>query len=546
LHNVSIADPDPGNVNFASATIARTIPGLRKAHVAVPRRPVRSVRLNDFAIANGAQLKKHGLQAALGRGLASVVLPLASTALHRWRVLLNLLTAYAVVFLSLLIIHIPSVIKIGARSRIHAAETLWADLLGSHLGHLVLFGALIALLSYTEGLLDADVGSSWYEHSLIAVKVAFWSSLVVGVGLRLCGTGMDALTLLMFAITITTGLMAAQHFGPGSRAEVGAGDRRSKNVLIVAATATARPLAKQLVSLQNSGRVVKGTISRSYSGAPSVVATVDELVRVARAEYIDEIIIAGGQDRELAQRAVVEAVRNHLDVSIVPDLFIDQPAGLGVQMFEGMPLISIHQEPIPRLGLLLKRVMDVTIAAISSLISLPLMIVIAAAIKLESRGPVLYTALRAGKKGRTFKCYKFRTMRADADRAKDLLRAHNQRQGPTFKVVNDPRITPLGRILRRYSLDELPQLWNVLTGTMSLVGPRPHPMDDYQRYALEDRRRLDVAPGITGLWQITARNDPSFSTNMALDLQYIENWSLRMDLTIILKTFPAVLSGSGA
>jgi lipopolysaccharide/colanic/teichoic acid biosynthesis glycosyltransferase len=191
-------------------------------------------------------------------------------------------------------------------------------------------------------------------------------------------------------------------------------------------------------------------------------------------------------------------------------------------------------------------VLDVTIAAIASLISLPLMAVIAAAIKLESRGPVLYTALRAGKKGRTFKCYKFRTMCADADRAKDLLRAHNQRQGPTFKIVNDPRITPLGRILRRYSLDELPQLWNVLTGSMSLVGPRPHPMDDYQRYALEDRRRLDVAPGITGLWQITARDDPSFSKNMALDLQYIEDWSLRTDLAIILKTFPAVLSGTGA
>jgi lipopolysaccharide/colanic/teichoic acid biosynthesis glycosyltransferase len=190
--------------------------------------------------------------------------------------------------------------------------------------------------------------------------------------------------------------------------------------------------------------------------------------------------------------------------------------------------------------------MDVALSAIALVFFLPLMAIIALAIKLESRGPVLYSALRVGKKGRTFKCYKFRTMRPDADRAKELLRALNQRHGPTFKIVNDPRITPLGRILRRYSLDELPQLWNVLTGSMSLVGPRPHPVDDYGRYSLEDRRRLDVAPGITGLWQVTARTDPSFRTNMALDLEYIENWSLGMDLAIVLKTLPAVWCGTGA
>jgi lipopolysaccharide/colanic/teichoic acid biosynthesis glycosyltransferase len=174
------------------------------------------------------------------------------------------------------------------------------------------------------------------------------------------------------------------------------------------------------------------------------------------------------------------------------------------------------------------------------------MIVIAGAIKFESAGTIFYGALRAGKKGRTFECYKFRTMYADADRNKDELRVRNERRGPTFKIANDPRITSLGRVLRRYSLDELPQLWNVLSGTMSLVGPRPHPLDDYLRYALEDRRRLDVSPGITGLWQVSARTDSSFATNMALDLEYIENWSLGMDMVILLKTIPAVLAGTGA
>jgi lipopolysaccharide/colanic/teichoic acid biosynthesis glycosyltransferase len=133
----------------------------------------------------------------------------------------------------------------------------------------------------------------------------------------------------------------------------------------------------------------------------------------------------------------------------------------------------------------------------------------------------------------------------DADRLKDSLRPENQRSGPCFKIVGDPRITRLGRVLRRYSLDELPQLWNVVKGDMSLVGPRPHPVDDFAGYAIEHLARLDVMPGITGLWQVTARKDPSFERAMALDREYIRTWSLRTDMRILLKTVLAVVQGSG-
>jgi lipopolysaccharide/colanic/teichoic acid biosynthesis glycosyltransferase len=133
----------------------------------------------------------------------------------------------------------------------------------------------------------------------------------------------------------------------------------------------------------------------------------------------------------------------------------------------------------------------------------------------------------------------------DADAHKERLRNVNERNGPFFKMENDPRVTRCGRLLRKYSIDEVPQLVNVLRGDMSLVGPRPHPVDDFERYTLEHLRRLDVKPGITGLWQIKARRDPSFETNMARDLEYIENWSLRMDLGILLKTIPAVLRADG-
>jgi lipopolysaccharide/colanic/teichoic acid biosynthesis glycosyltransferase len=136
-------------------------------------------------------------------------------------------------------------------------------------------------------------------------------------------------------------------------------------------------------------------------------------------------------------------------------------------------------------------------------------------------------------------------MVANADELKNSLRQHNERQGPFFKISCDPRITRSGRFLRKYSLDELPQFWNVLKGDMSLVGPRPHPLDDFQRYDLDHLRRLEVRPGITGLWQVTARKDPSFQTNMRLDLQYIEGWSVWLDLKILLKTLPAVIQGGG-
>jgi lipopolysaccharide/colanic/teichoic acid biosynthesis glycosyltransferase len=136
-------------------------------------------------------------------------------------------------------------------------------------------------------------------------------------------------------------------------------------------------------------------------------------------------------------------------------------------------------------------------------------------------------------------------MIAEADAQKDTLRKTNERNGPFFKMENDPRITRCGRWLRKFSIDELPQLLNVLRGEMSLVGPRPHPVDDFERYTLEHLRRLDVKPGVTGLWQVTARRDPSFDTNMVLDLEYIENWSSWLDFNILLRTIPAVLEGGG-
>jgi len=195
--------------------------------------------------------------------------------------------------------------------------------------------------------------------------------------------------------------------------------------------------------------------------------------------------------------------------------------------------------------ILLKRTLDVVVSSAALVGLAPLLAMIAALVRLDSSGPALYAGLRAGLNAKPFPCYKFRTMVRDADELKNYLRKRNQRRGPCFKIANDPRITHVGRFLRRYSLDELPQFWNVLKGDMSLVGPRPHPLDDFAAYDVEHLPRLDVTPGITGLWQVTARRDPSFQKSMKLDLKYIRTWSFGMDLRILFKTFAVVLNGSG-
>ena len=159
----------------------------------------------------------------------------------------------------------------------------------------------------------------------------------------------------------------------------------------------------------------------------------------------------------------------------------------------------------------------------------PFLIVIAIAIKLESQGPVFYASERIGKKGRVFRCYKFRTMVRDAEKRRAEFMHMNERDGVLFKITNDPRITRLGRILRKYSLDELPQFINVLRGDMSVVGPRPPIASEVMEYKLSHLRRLDVTPGITGLWQVQGRQDPSFDSYVSLDVTYIENWSLWLD-----------------
>jgi lipopolysaccharide/colanic/teichoic acid biosynthesis glycosyltransferase len=176
----------------------------------------------------------------------------------------------------------------------------------------------------------------------------------------------------------------------------------------------------------------------------------------------------------------------------------------------------------------------------------PVLLAIAIAVKIDSPGPIFYSSERIGKKARVFKCIKFRTMVRDAEKRRAEMMHMNERDGVLFKISNDPRITKLGHFLRKYSLDEFPQFLNVLRGDMSIVGPRPPLASEVQEYKLSHLRRLDVLPGVTGLWQVQGRQDPSFDSYISLDVTYIENWSIWLDLKIIARTVGVVLSGTGS
>ncbi len=405
-----------------------------------------------------------------------------------------------------------------------------------------LHGVLISLFN-SPGVMriaDADL----HKQMQALAKAIFWGTLVLSVALQMQGYS----TLISAAIW-SVGML---HFGAlwGWRwAERDAQQRGvrtvrgARNVLIVGAGALGRRIASYVSNHPEMDRSVCGFLDDRKPLGNGIVGRTRDLMELARAGFVDEVILAPPHDQELTLRMLKIARQLHLDVKLAPELFGCEP---GVpERLGSIPLISLHEQKLPVRGLLLKRLLDLAGAGTALILVLPALLAIAILIKIDSPGSVLYKAPRAGRKGRPFPCYKFRTMVKDADCRKESLREQNQRKGPFFKITDDPRVTKIGQFLRRYSLDELPQLWNVLRGEMSLVGPRPHPLDDVSAYSIEHLARLDVVPGITGLWQVTARQDPSFETGMNLDIEYIHFWSLGMDLRILLKTAGVVLRGSG-
>ncbi len=417
---------------------------------------------------------------------------------------------------------------------------------GIYLGFLLVYATLLVLVAYSQRLYSFDPRRSPLMESLLVAQAVTVATVILTAFIYL--SGIKTVSRLVVGVAAACSLAALsgwrlwRWYLMRRRLAKGIGLRHA---IIIGAGKAGMLLADYLQANPTLGYDVRCFLDSNHHGNARILGNLDDLARVARQQFADEVFITIPSERELVKQLALEAMQLNLDVKVVPELYDGLAWQCPLDFVGEVPVRVLHREPIPAFGLFLKRMTDVFGSAVILLLLSPLLLLITVAIVVDSPGPVFYRGYRMGKKGRKFLCYKFRTMVPNADDMKEELRALNERDGPFFKIANDPRLTRIGGFLRKYSLDELPQLWNVFKGEMSLVGPRPHPLDDVKNYTLEHFRRLDVTPGITCLWQTDARHDPSFEKAMALDSKYIENWSYLLDLKILLRTIPTVLKGTG-
>ncbi len=321
------------------------------------------------------------------------------------------------------------------------------------------------------------------------------------------------------------------------------------NTEMMATAQVANSLHQEVAEQLTVPGVTRGELHLTEVPA-KIVATPDTFEKALKRFAIDEVIFTDvvreyAQIREMAQIASEEGIR----VTLAADLFSLKMINSEITYFGDLPLIQYDSSPGggDSTELVVKRATDVIVSATSLVLLFPALIVTAILIKLDSPGPIFFQQKRMGLNGRKFTLYKFRSMVQDAERKRRGLESQNEMTGPVFKIANDPRITRLGSFLRKHSIDELPQLWNVLRGDMSLVGPRPPIPKEVSLYERKHRRRLSMRPGLTCTWQVSGRNEiPDFEQWAKLDLEYIDNWSLRNDFKLLLKTIPAVFFGRGA
>ena len=397
-------------------------------------------------------------------------------------------------------------------TRMPFLEESWNILLSSTLGLTLIFAGvfLIRGFAYSRGLFLI----AWVLTVLLLVAVRIGARVVKAL-LRRRGIGVQ-------------------------RVLVVGGDHLGRTIMHIIATEPG--ISYQLIGFVHNAPMAD-------IGRFKCLGNLDALVDITRLHQIDEIIITlSGEDRDRIREITELCTQYGVSYKIVPDLFEMSltMSRVDVEDLRGVPVIGMSRAAIAGWDQVLKRGMDVVIGVLIIAALLPLWLVIAVAIKLDSPGPVLFMQTRLGKGSRPFPAWKFRSMHAAAEEEVNALWEHNEASGPLFKIRQDPRITRMGRWLRRTSLDELPQLMNVLRGEMSLVGPRPPLPAEVEQYQEWHRKRLKVAPGMTGLWQVSGRSELPFDEMVLLDVYYIENWSLGLDFQILLRTVPAVLTGRGA
>lgn len=320
---------------------------------------------------------------------------------------------------------------------------------------------------------------------------------------------------------------------------------RLRPAIVVGAGETGQALARLLDANEDYGYFVLGVLDEDNHDNPRMLGKIGDLARVAASRRIDTVFVTRETDLAHLRWLSLQGARHGFRVHLVSD---PSHVGSGVDALNWLgpfPILPLHDVPYSQWTLWLKRAIDVVFSAAALLMLLPFFPLVALLIKIDSSGPVFHRSSRVGKGGKHFICHKFRTMVVGAESMQEALWHLNEREGVIFKLSNDPRVTRVGKFLRKYSIDELPQFWDVLVGYMSLVGPRPPLSTECEKYTADHMARLAVTPGITGLWQVAARKDPSFDSYIRLDLEYVQKRSLALDLKILMRTIPLVLKGTG-
>jgi exopolysaccharide biosynthesis polyprenyl glycosylphosphotransferase len=405
-----------------------------------------------------------------------------------------------------------------------------------------------------RGLYKLARGTAWFDEVVAVAAGAFY-----GVGLLFAVVSLvrypanSRLTFIYAYLLIVLLVALVRSLARIFRALARRRGLGIARVLVVGDSSAGRMIMQGIVGQPHLGYQIAGFVDLATGpnfGRFKRLGTVADLPTVCATHDIDEVIIA----LPAVYHREILVIRDHcqrdgLAFKLVPDLFELSLNRVEPDAINGIPLLSIKPTTaIQGWNRLLKRTLDVVGAAYCLLALAPIWGIIALCVRLDSPGPILFRQERVGRSGAKFICLKFRSMREDADRPAVIqeLLAQNEASGPIFKMVNDPRMTRVGRFLRRWSLDEIPQFWNVIRGDMSLVGPRPPLPREVAQYEPWQLRRLEAAPGLTGLWQVSGRSELSFDEMVMLDLYYLDNWSLGLDLRILLRTAWTLLRPSGA
>ena len=413
------------------------------------------------------------------------------------------------------------------------------------------FSGLVVLIFYWKRLYRQHQAAFWLGDSLAIFGRAGFAAMVLFAATTMVRYPASSRLVYFYVWALTTlfataGRVLVQAIaGWLYRRDIG-----TQRVLVVGDNLLGRMVLQGIAAQPHLGWRLVGFLGDQREedfGRFRYLGPVDQIDAICRNHAVDQVIIAlPSASHELQLKMVEHCRQAGVGFKLVPDLFEMSLNQIDLESVSGVPLIGLKEVSIEGWDLLRKRVLDLTVSALALVVLSPVMLLVALLVKLDSPGPVIYRQTRVGKNGRLFTIYKFRSMRDGADRELETLLDENEQDGPIFKKRRDPRLTRAGRIIRRASLDELPQLFNVLRGEMSLVGPRPPLPREVELYEDWQLKRLRVAPGLTGLWQVSGRSNVNFEEMVMFDVAYIQNWSIALDLSIMLRTLPAVAYGKGA